>query len=70
MHIAYNGSAPALTDVIAGRVPVMFDLWSSAKPYVADGGLRVLAVARNRLTPTETGSAATWHNGRRCRTAA
>jgi tripartite-type tricarboxylate transporter receptor subunit TctC len=44
-HIAYNGSAPALTDVIAGRVPVMFDLWSSAKQYVADGRLKVLAVA-------------------------
>src|SRR6201994_1488576 len=44
-HIAYNGSAPALTDVVAGRVPVMFDLWGSAKPYVADGRLKVLAVA-------------------------
>jgi tripartite-type tricarboxylate transporter receptor subunit TctC len=44
-HIAYNGSAPALTDVIGGRVPIMFDLWSSAKPYVADGRLKVLAVA-------------------------
>jgi tripartite-type tricarboxylate transporter receptor subunit TctC len=44
-HIAYNGSAPALTDMIAGRVPIMFDLWSSAKPYVADGRLKVLAVA-------------------------
>jgi tripartite-type tricarboxylate transporter receptor subunit TctC len=44
-HIAYNGSAPALTDVIASRVPIMFDLWSSAKPYVADGRLKVLAVA-------------------------
>jgi tripartite-type tricarboxylate transporter receptor subunit TctC len=44
-HIAYNGSAPALTDVIAGRVPVMFDLWNSAKPYVVDGRLKVLAVA-------------------------
>ena len=44
-HIGYNGSAPALTDVLAGRVPIMFDLWSSAKPYVADGRLKVLAVA-------------------------
>jgi hypothetical protein len=44
-HIAYNGSAPALTDVIGDRVPIMFDLWSSAKPYVADGRLKVLAVA-------------------------
>jgi tripartite-type tricarboxylate transporter receptor subunit TctC len=45
IHIAYNGSAPALTDVMAGRVPIMFDLWSSVKPYVADGRLKVLAVA-------------------------
>jgi tripartite-type tricarboxylate transporter receptor subunit TctC len=45
IHIAYNGSAPALTDVVAGRVPIMFDLWNSVKPYVADGRLKVLAVA-------------------------
>lgn len=45
IHIGYNGSAPALTDVLAGRVPIMFDLWSSVKPYVADGKLKVLAVA-------------------------
>ena len=30
-HINYNGSAPALTDVIAGRVPLMFDIWHSAQ---------------------------------------
>jgi tripartite-type tricarboxylate transporter receptor subunit TctC len=44
-HIGYNGSAPALTDVIAGRIPIMFDLWSSVKPHIADGKLKVLAVA-------------------------
>jgi tripartite-type tricarboxylate transporter receptor subunit TctC len=44
-HIAYNGSAPALTDVVSGRVPLMFDLWNSVKPYVTDGKLKVLAVA-------------------------
>ena len=33
-HINYNGSAPALTDLIAGRVPIMFDIWHSAKRYV------------------------------------
>jgi tripartite-type tricarboxylate transporter receptor subunit TctC len=45
IHIAYSGSAPALTDVLSGRVPIMFDLWSSAKPYVTDGRLKVIAVA-------------------------
>jgi tripartite-type tricarboxylate transporter receptor subunit TctC len=44
-HIPYNGSAPALIDVIAGRVPMMFDLWNSAKPYVLKSQLKVIAVA-------------------------
>jgi tripartite-type tricarboxylate transporter receptor subunit TctC len=44
-HIPYNGSAPALTDVISGRVPLMFDLWNSAKPYVVHGQLKMIAVA-------------------------
>ena len=36
-HINYNGSAPALIDLIAGRVPIMFDIWHSAKRYVDTG---------------------------------
>src|SRR5215475_15296258 len=44
-HINYNGSAPALTDVIAGRVPLMFDIWHSAKRYVDTGELKLIAGA-------------------------
>jgi tripartite-type tricarboxylate transporter receptor subunit TctC len=44
-HINYNGSAPALTDLIAGRVPLMFDVWHSAKRYVASGELKLIAGA-------------------------
>ncbi len=44
-HINYNGSAPALTDVIAGRVPLIFDIWHSAKRYVDSGGLKLIAGA-------------------------
>ncbi len=44
-HINYNGSAPALTDVIAGRVPIMFDVWHSAKRYVESGELKLIAGA-------------------------
>ncbi len=44
-HINYNGSAPALTDVIAGRVPLMFDIWHSAKRHVDSGGLKLIAGA-------------------------
>ena len=44
-HINYNGSAPALTDVVAGRVPIMFDIWHSAKRFVETGELKLIAGA-------------------------
>ena len=47
-HINYNGSAPALTDVIAGRVPLMFDIWHSARRYVESGDLKLIASASAR----------------------
>jgi tripartite-type tricarboxylate transporter receptor subunit TctC len=42
-HVNYNGSTPALTDLIAGRVPLMFDVWHSAKRYVEAGDLKLIA---------------------------
>jgi tripartite-type tricarboxylate transporter receptor subunit TctC len=49
LHVPYNGVAPALTDVIAGRVPVMMVNAASAKSHLDAGSLRVLAVTS--LTP-------------------
>ena len=43
-HITYSGSPAAQVDVMAGRVPLMFDLWSSAKQHVQAGNLKVIAV--------------------------
>ena len=42
VHIPYNGSAPALTDVIAGHVQMMID--GTAVPHAKNGALRALAV--------------------------
>lgn len=42
VHIPYNGSAPALTDVVAGHVQMMID--GTAIPQVKSGNLRALAV--------------------------
>jgi len=50
-HINYNGSAPALTDVIAGRVPLMFDIWHSARRYVDSGDLKLIAGAGAERLP-------------------
>jgi len=50
-HINYNGSAPALTDVIAGRVPLMFDIWHSARRHVESGDLKLIASASPERLP-------------------
>lgn len=42
-HISYSGGAPALTDVIANRVPIIFEVWHSARRYVGAGGLKLIA---------------------------
>jgi len=43
-HIPYKGSAPALTDLIAGTVDVIFDNMPPSLPHVRAGKLRALAV--------------------------
>jgi len=53
-HVPYRGSAPALTDLIAGRVQVMFDLMPSSIGYLRSRKLRPLAVttlARSNALP-------------------
>lgn len=44
VHVAYKGSSPAVTDVIAGQIPMMFDSVTSALPHVKAGKLRALGV--------------------------
>jgi tripartite-type tricarboxylate transporter receptor subunit TctC len=50
-HVPYNGSAPALTDVLGDRVPLMFDLWSSVRPHVEAGRLKLIATASDAKLP-------------------
>jgi tripartite-type tricarboxylate transporter receptor subunit TctC len=47
-HVPYRGSAPAVTDLVAGRVPVMFAPIGTAKPFIENGKLRALAVTGPR----------------------
>lgn len=54
VHVPYKGSAPAITDLIGGRVSLFFDNIASALPYVKSGRLRGLAITtlkRSELVP-------------------
>jgi tripartite-type tricarboxylate transporter receptor subunit TctC len=44
VHVPYRGSTPALTDLIAGHVQVMFDPMPSSIEFIRAGKLRALAV--------------------------
>ena len=44
VHIPYKGSGPAITDVMGGQVPMMFDTSVVAGPHIESGKLRALAV--------------------------
>ena len=46
LHVPYKSSPPAIEDVIAGRVSMMFADFTTAMPHVAAGTLRPLAVSR------------------------
>jgi tripartite-type tricarboxylate transporter receptor subunit TctC len=54
LHVPYRGTSPALADLMAGQMHLMFDVIASSQQYVAAGKLRALAVttaARSDVLP-------------------
>lgn len=53
-HVPYKGSPPALADVIAGHVPLMFDGIVTSLPHIRSGKVKAFAIsspARSKLLP-------------------
>jgi len=44
-HIPYNGTAPAVVDIVAGRVSLMFAAAAPSLPLIKEGNLKVLGVS-------------------------
>jgi tripartite-type tricarboxylate transporter receptor subunit TctC len=54
LHVPYQGAAPLMTDLLAGRIDMTFTAASAALPLVQSGQLRALAVTtgkRSRFSP-------------------
>jgi len=50
-HVPYKGGAPAINDVVAGQVDLMFSPMAIAMPHVKSGRLRALAVTSTTRWP-------------------
>ena len=50
-YVPYRGSAPAVTDLIAGHVNLMFDNLANSLAHIRAGRLRALAVANEKRLP-------------------
>jgi tripartite-type tricarboxylate transporter receptor subunit TctC len=50
-HVPYRGAAPAMNDLIAGHVPILFDNITTVIPQVKAGKVRALAVASAQRVP-------------------
>jgi tripartite-type tricarboxylate transporter receptor subunit TctC len=51
VHLPYKGSPPALTDLLAGNVDIMFDNLPSCINYIRAGRLKALAVTSAKRSP-------------------
>jgi len=50
-HIPYRGAGPALQDLIAGQVDIMFDGLGSSASHIKGGRIKALAVASDKRAP-------------------
>jgi tripartite-type tricarboxylate transporter receptor subunit TctC len=51
VHVPYKGSAPALNDLLAGQIQMMFDNMTTVWPHAQAGRLRALGVAGLERSP-------------------
>lgn len=51
VHVPYKGSVPAMTGLLGGEIPFMFNVMSTALPHVKSGKARALAITTAQRSP-------------------
>ncbi|AUZ20439.1 Bug family tripartite tricarboxylate transporter substrate binding protein [Achromobacter xylosoxidans] len=51
LHVPYRGNSPAMMDVVSGKITFMFDITSTAIPFIKSGKARALAVTSRTRNP-------------------
>ena len=51
-HVPYKGAAPAMTDLLGGHIPMMFDSLPTVLSHVREGRLRALGVTSRERSPS------------------
>ena len=51
VHVPYKGSAPAISDLLGGHIPIMFDSTIAIMPHIKSGKVRPIAISGNKRSP-------------------
>ena len=51
-HIPYKGGGPAMTDLVGGQIPILFDVLTGAASHIRAGSVRALAVTTDKRSPS------------------
>lgn len=51
VHVPYKGSAPAITDLLGGHAPMMFDSTVAILPHIKSGKVRAIALTGSKRSP-------------------
>lgn len=50
-HVPYKGSAPAISDLLGGHVPIMFDSMIAIMPHIKSGKVKPIAISGAKRSP-------------------
>jgi tripartite-type tricarboxylate transporter receptor subunit TctC len=52
VHVPYRGGGPAMSDLIGGQIPLLFDVLSGAASHIRSGSARAMAVTLDQRVPS------------------